>query len=140
MANQTIVQGTTVHVGDTIDIHYKVIETAVVSGKTKREKHEEQKERTQVFEGVVLAIKGTNQNTMFTVRRIGAGAIGIERIFPIISPWIKKVDVKKRGKVRRAKLYHLRRQIGRNASRIKEKLSLDLPHVQAQVDPTPPTA
>lgn len=120
MANQTAVQGATFHVGDTIRVHYKVIETATVSGKTKKEKHEEQKERTQAFEGLVLAIKGSGNNSMFTVRRIGSGGIGIERIFPVISPWIKKVDVKKKGKVRRAKLYYVRNQTGREAARIQE--------------------
>ncbi|MBI5619662.1 50S ribosomal protein L19, partial [Candidatus Gottesmanbacteria bacterium] len=96
------------HVGDTVRVHYKLIEKEKVSGKTKREVHEETHERTQVFEGIVLAIRGSGENTMFTVRRIGAGAIGIERIFPLASPWIKKLEVKKHGEVRRAKLYYLR--------------------------------
>ena len=108
------------HVGDTVRVHYKLIEKEKVSGKTKREVHEETHERTQVFEGIVLAIRGSGENTMFTVRRIGAGAIGIERIFPIVSPWIKKIEVKKRGDVRRAKLYYLRGRTGKAATRINE--------------------
>lgn len=108
------------HVGDTVRVHYKLIEKEKVSGKTKREVHEETHERTQIFEGIVLAIKGSAENAMFTVRRIGAGAIGIERIFPLASPWIKKLEVKKTGSVRRAKLYYLRRRTGKAATRINE--------------------
>jgi large subunit ribosomal protein L19 len=109
-----------VHVGDTVRIHYKLIEKEKVSGKTKREVHEETHERIQIFEGIVIAIKGAAENTMFTVRKIGAAAIGIERIFPLVSPWIKKIEVKKHGEVRRAKLYYLRGRIGKAATKINE--------------------
>ncbi len=108
------------HVGDTVRVHYKLIEHEKVAGKTKREVKEETHERTQVFEGIVIGIKGSGPNCMFTVRRIGAGAIGIERIFPLMSPWIKKLEVKKLGEVRRAKLYYLRGKQGREATRINE--------------------
>ncbi len=108
------------HVGDTIRVHYKLIEKEKVAGKTKREVHVETHERTQVFEGIVLAIKGSTVNTMFTVRHIGAAAIGVERIFPLVSPWIKKIEVKKRGDVRRAKIYYLRYRTGKSATRIDE--------------------
>lgn len=108
------------HVGDTIRVHYKLIEKEKVSGKTKREVKVETHERTQVFEGIVISIKGSGANCMFTVRHIGAGAIGVERIFPLMSPWIKKLEVKKRGDVRRAKLYFLRGKQGREATRINE--------------------
>lgn len=107
-------------VGDTVRVHYKLIEKEKVAGKTKREVKVETHERTQVFEGIVIAIKGSGVNSMFTVRRIGAGAIGIERIFPLVSPWIKKLDVKKPGRVRRAKLYFLRGKQGREATRVSE--------------------
>lgn len=110
----------TLHVGDTVRVHYKLIEHEKVAGKTKREVKEETHERTQVFEGIVIAIKGSGANAMFTVRRIGAAAIGIERIFPLLSPWIKKIDIKKHGDVRRAKLYYLRDKQGREATRINE--------------------
>lgn len=110
------------HIGDTLRVHYKLIEHEKVAGKTKREVHEETRERTQVFEGVVIAIKGSGVNLMFTVRHMGALAIGVERIFPIISPWIKKIEVKKRGVVRRAKLYYLREKTGKEATRIDEVL------------------
>lgn len=108
------------HVGDTVRVHYKLIEKEKVSGKTKREVKEETRERIQIFEGIVIAIKGTGANAMMMVRKIGAGAIGIERIFPVISPWIKKIEIKKHGAVRRAKLYYLRGKIGKDATRIAE--------------------
>lgn len=108
------------HVGDTVRVHYKLIEKEKIAGKTKREVRVETRERTQPYEGIVIAIKGSTINTMFVVRRIGAGAIGIERIFPLMSPWIKKIEVKKRGAVRRAKLYYLRGKIGKAATRIDE--------------------
>jgi len=110
----------TFHVGDTVRVHYKLIEHEKVSGKTKREVKEETHERTQVFEGIVIGIKGSGPNCMVTVRRIGAAAVGIERIFPLQSPWIKKMEVKKTGSVRRAKLYYLRGKTGRDATRIDE--------------------
>ncbi|HUD19612.1 MAG TPA: 50S ribosomal protein L19 [Patescibacteria group bacterium] len=109
-----------IHVGDTVRVHYKLIEKEQVSGKTKREVHEETHERTQVFEGIVIGIKGDGVNIMFTVRRIGTASVGIERIFPLVSPWIKKIEIKKRGDVRRAKLYYLRRRTGKAATKIDE--------------------
>lgn len=118
MAISLTLNNQTFHVGDTIRVHYRIIEKDVVSGKTKREKHEEQKERTQAFEGILIAIKGGGKNQSFTVRRLGADQIGIERIFPVISPWIKKVTIKKKGSVRRAKLYYLRHKTGRQISRL----------------------
>ncbi len=111
------------HVGDTVRIHYKLIEKEKVSGKTKREVHEETRERTQAYEGIVIAIRGSGVNSMFTVRRIGAGSVGIERIFPLASPWIKKIEVKKLGVVKRAKLYYLRGRTGKAASKINERVA-----------------
>jgi large subunit ribosomal protein L19 len=121
-AQPTVIKGKPmdIHVGDTVRVHYKLIEKEKVAGKTKREVHEESHERTQVFEGIIIGIKGIGINTMFTVRRIGAGRIGIERILPLHSPWIKKLEIKKAGKVRRAKLYYLRDRIGRSATKIDE--------------------
>jgi len=108
----------TFHVGDTVRVHYKLIEHEKVAGKTKREVKEETRERTQAFEGIVISIKGSGANCMFTVRKIGSGAIGIERIFPLVSPWIKKLEVKKPGDVRRAKLYYLRDKQGKEAAKV----------------------
>ncbi|MBI2616945.1 50S ribosomal protein L19 [Candidatus Gottesmanbacteria bacterium] len=121
MANAAIHGKTTFHVGDTVSVHYRLIEKEKVAGKAKREVKEEERERIQVFEGIVIAIRGEGQNAMFTVRRIGSQNIGIERIFPLISPWIKKISVKKLGKVKRAKLYYLRGMVGRQADKLKEK-------------------
>lgn len=128
MANSTIWTGdasteqkpVTIHVGDTIRVHYKLIEHEKVAGKTKREVKEETRERVQVFEGIVLAFKGADVNRMMTVRHMGAAAVGVERIFPLASPWIRKIEVKKHGEVRRAKLYYLRGRQGKSATRISE--------------------
>ncbi len=93
--------------GDTVNIHYKI--------------KEGDKERIQQFKGTVLQIRnqGTNGET-FTVRKISSG-VGVERIFPIVSPFIDKIEVLRKGKVRRAKLFYLRGRKGK-AARIKEKI------------------
>lgn len=91
--------------GDTVNIHYRV--------------REGEKERIQQYEGVVLNRRGSGPNATFTVRKI-SNNIGVERIFPLYSPYIAKIEVKRRGKVRRAKLYYLRNLRGK-ATRIKEK-------------------
>jgi len=122
MANQAKWKTTTLHIGDTIRVHYKLIEHEKVAGKTKREVKEETRERVQVFEGILIALKGGQENQMITVRKIGVGAIGIERIFPLVSPWIKLIEVKKRGQIRRAKLYYLRSRTGKAATKIDESL------------------
>lgn len=75
----------------------------------------EKKEKATAFEGVVMGIRGRNESKTFTVRRIGAGGIGVERIFPYSSPNIVKITVKRKGTVRRAKLGYLRGRIGKNA-------------------------
>jgi large subunit ribosomal protein L19 len=108
MANQAKIGETTFAVGDTVRVYYKIIEKEKVTGVKKREEKEEVKERIQPFEGVVIAIRGEGENKSFTVRKIAVGVVAVERIFPIISPWITKVTVRKKGKVRRAKLYYLR--------------------------------
>ncbi len=107
-------------VGDTVRVHYRLIEKEKEAGKTKRSIKEITRERIQVFEGIVISIKGREENRMFTVRRIGAAGIGIERIFPICSPWIHDITVKRRGAVRRAKLYYLRDKVGKAATRVNE--------------------
>ena len=93
--------------GDQIKVHFKVVEGG--------------NERIQVFEGVVIRMKGSGLSETFTVRKISFG-IGVERIFPINSPRIDKVEVSRRGKVRRAKLYYLRNLSGK-AARIAEDSS-----------------
>lgn len=92
-------------VGDTVDVHNKILEG--------------NKERIQVFSGVVIAKSGTGSREMFTVRRIVAGQ-GVERKFPLHSPRIAKVEVKRSSVVRRAKLYFLRDRVGKSV-RLKER-------------------
>jgi large subunit ribosomal protein L19 len=79
------------------------------------------KKRIQVFEGIVIAIKNAGAGKSFTVRKIGANGIGVEKIFPVNLPSIKKIEIRSKGNVRRSKLYYLRERIGKAASRIKEK-------------------
>lgn len=105
MANTAKIAETSFAVGDTVRVYYRIIEKEKVSGLKKREEKEEVRERFQLFEGVVIAIKSSNN---FIVRKIAADSIGVERIFPLNSPWINKIKMVKKGKVRRAKLYYLR--------------------------------
>ncbi|APT71462.1 50S ribosomal protein L19 [Thermosipho sp. 1063] len=77
------------------------------------------KERTQAFEGIVISLRGSGIGKTFTVRRIGANGVGVERIFPLYAPIIQKIEVVRRGKVRRAKLYYLRNIRGK--VKIKER-------------------
>jgi large subunit ribosomal protein L19 len=92
-------------VGDRVKVHYRIIEG--------------NKERIQVFEGDIIRRHGASNRETFTVRKISSG-IGVERTFPVHSPKIDKVDVIRHGAVRRAKLYYLRKKIGK-AARIREK-------------------
>lgn len=91
--------------GDTITVSYKIIEGT--------------KERIQEFTGVVIQRKGTSGAATFTVRKI-SGGVGVERIFPVASPFIESIAVTKRGRVRRARIFYLRSRTGK-ASRIQEK-------------------
>ena len=91
--------------GDTLKVYFKVVEGG--------------RERTQMFEGIVLKRQGNSSKETFTVRKISFG-VGVERTFPIHSPKIVKIKVPRRGKTRRAKLYYLREKIGK-AARVKER-------------------
>ena len=93
-------------VGDSVKVHTKVVEG--------------DKERIQIFSGVVMGIRGTGLNETFTVRRISYGE-GVERVFPIHSPRVDKVEVERQGAVRRAKLTYLRKRLGKGATLVKEK-------------------
>ncbi len=105
--------------GDIVQIYQKIKEVLKDSSKTGT-KEQEKKERVQVFEGLVLAKKhGKGLTATITVRKIISG-IGVEKIFPIHSPLIEKIDIIKRGKVRRAKLYYLREAKGKKA-RLKKR-------------------
>ncbi|ADL42829.1 ribosomal protein L19 [Caldicellulosiruptor hydrothermalis 108] len=90
--------------GDTVRVYFKVIEGG--------------RERVQAFEGLVIKRRGKGLSETFTVRRISYG-IGVERVFPLHSPRLEKIEVIRRGKVRRAKLYYIREKIGK-AAKIKE--------------------
>ena len=93
-------------VGDSVKVHTKVVEG--------------DKERIQIFSGVVIGRRGHGLNSTFTVRRISYGE-GVERIFPLHSPRIDKVEIERKGAVRRAKLTYLRKRIGKGATLVKEK-------------------
>jgi len=96
------------NIGDTVDVHFKI--------------KEENKIRIQVFSGIVIGRKGEGVGKSFTVRRISYGE-GVERVFPLHSPLIEKIEVKKRGRIRRAKLYYLRGKKGKKATKVKEKVA-----------------
>jgi large subunit ribosomal protein L19 len=93
--------------GDTVTVSYKIVEGA--------------KERVQQFQGVVLQRKGSGATATFTVRKM-SGNVGVERIFPIASPFVDKIVVNKKGAVRRARIFYFRERTGKSA-RIKEKRS-----------------
>jgi large subunit ribosomal protein L19 len=122
----------TLTVGDTIKVHYKLIEKEKIAGKTKREVKVETRERTQIFEGILLSVRGSKENMMITVRKVGALGIGIERIFPLTSPWIRKIEVKKHGDVRRAKLYYLRSRTGKAATKLHEHVASFKPQAKSR--------
>ena len=91
-------------IGDTVKVHFKIVE-----GQT---------ERVQVFQGIVIAKNGSGIRQNFTVRKISYG-VGVERVFPLHSPRIAKVEVARKGRVRRAKLYYLRKRVGK-AAKVQE--------------------
>lgn len=92
--------------GDTVRVHVRVVEG--------------EKERIQLFEGVVIQRKGHGIHATFTVRKIGTGGVGIERVFPVNTPRIAQIEVPRRGKIRRSKIYYMRNLRGR-AARISER-------------------
>src|SRR6476659_11011166 len=93
-------------VGDSVRVHTKVVEG--------------DKERIQIFSGVVIGRRGHGLNEMFTVRRISYGE-GVERVFPVHSPRVDKIEVERKGRARRAKLTYLRKRLGKGATLVKEK-------------------
>ena len=98
--------GAKFEVGDSVRVHTKVVEG--------------DKERIQIFSGVVIGRRGRGLNSTFTVRRISYGE-GVERVFPLHSPRVDKVEVERKGDVRRAKLTYLRKRLGKGATLVKEK-------------------
>lgn len=95
-----------INVGSTVRVHVKI--------------REGERERIQVFEGTIIAVKGSGVSSTFTVRRVSYG-VGVERVFPVHSPNVAKVEVIRNGKVRRSKLYYLRDRVGKSA-KVKEKI------------------
>src|SRR5258705_13392725 len=93
-------------VGDSVRVHTKVVEG--------------DKERIQIFAGVVIGRRGRGLNSTFTVRRISYGE-GVERVFPIHSPRVEKIEVERKGEVRRGKLTYLRKRLGKGATLVKER-------------------
>lgn len=110
MANAFAFKDQSVTVGDTVRVHQKIQEGA--------------KSRVQIFEGIVIGIKGEQNQKTFTVRRVSAGGVGVEKILPVNTPDLTKIEVKSRGHVRQAKLYYLRKRIGKSATRVAEKKSV----------------
>ncbi|MDA2911133.1 50S ribosomal protein L19 [Nitrospiraceae bacterium AH_259_D15_M11_P09] len=112
-------------IGDTVRVHVKVVEG--------------EKERVQVFEGVVISRKGGRNSETFTVRKVSYG-VGVERIFPVHSPAVSRVDVIRQGKVRRAKLYYLRGRKGKRAKISEREFSAQskAPGGTARSGPTKP--
>ncbi|MBM3860534.1 MAG: 50S ribosomal protein L19 [Verrucomicrobia bacterium] len=92
-------------VGDTINVHTRI--------------KEGERERIQVFSGIVINRQGRGIASTFTVRRVSYGE-GVERVFPLNSPFIQKIEVERQGKVHRAKLYYLRKRIGKTATKVQE--------------------
>lgn len=105
MAISLKVKDTNIHVGDIVRVHLRI--------------KEGDKERIQIFEGLLIAIRGRGEeNKTFTVRKMSTANVGVERIFPVTSPWIAKIEVKKTGQVRRAKLYYVREKSNRQVATI----------------------
>ena len=96
----------TFNVGDTISVHQKIVEG--------------DKTRTQIFKGIVISIKGHQGLKSFVVRKIATASIAVEKIFPLETPTITKIELIKKGKVRRAKLYYLRDRVGKKATKVKD--------------------
>ena len=111
MAITVKIRNTQVGVGDTVKVHSLLVEG--------------EKTRQHVFQGVLIKIRGRGENKSFTVRRIGLGNVGIERIWPVNSPWLKKVELVRKGNPRRAKLYYLRGRKGREALKVKERSEIN---------------
>ena len=95
-----------IEIGDTVKVHVKI--------------REGDKERIQLFEGTIIAIKGAGVSKTFTVRRLSYG-VGVERVFPVHSPNVAKIEVVRHGRVRRSKLYYLRDRVGK-AAKVKEQI------------------
>lgn len=106
MANQLTWNETTFNIGDTVRVHQTF--------------EEGDKTRTQIFEGIVIAIRGHQGLKSYVVRKIADHGVGVEKIFPLLTPTVTKIEVKKKGSVRRSKLYYLRNRLGKSATKVKD--------------------
>ncbi len=95
------------NVGDTVKVHIKI--------------QEGDRSRKQIFEGIVISLSGAGIGRSFTVRKISYGE-GVEKVFPLHSPVVEKVDIVRKGDVKKSKLYYLRERVGKKATRVKEKI------------------
>ncbi len=107
-----------VNVGDTVELYLKI--------------KEGEKERVQVFKGIVLSIKGTGLSKNIVVRKISSG-IGVEKIIPLHSPTLEKIKLVKKGDVRKAKLYYMRERVGKRAMKVKAGGEVQEDHVKEEV-------
>lgn len=107
MAQQFTYNDQVINSGDTVRVHQEISEG--------------DKTRIQVYEGIVIAIRNAGSGKSFTVRKVATGGVGVEKIFPVMMPSLKKIEVKRKGQVRRGKLYYLRGRIGKQATKVKEK-------------------
>jgi large subunit ribosomal protein L19 len=107
MANQTLIKEVLVGSGDIVRVHQRILEG--------------DKERVQIFEGMVIGIRGRQDDRTFTVRKISSAGIGVEKIFPVVTPWIVKIEVKKKGHVRRAKLGYVREKSSKQVAQISRE-------------------
>lgn len=107
MAQFFTYQDQNISVGDTVQVHQEITEG--------------DKKRIQLFEGIVVAVRNAGLSKSFTVRKVGVGGVGVEKIMPVLMPSIKKIVVKRHGEIQRAKLYYLRDKIGKAATRVKER-------------------
>lgn len=107
MAQYLKYQDQNISVGDSVKVHQEIVEGG--------------KKRIQIFEGIVIAIKNSGSGKSITVRKITASGVGVEKILPVLMPSLKKIEVKRAGQVRRAKLYYLRERKGKAATKIAAK-------------------
>lgn len=110
MSQYCTFKGVQVSTGDSLKISQEIVEG--------------DKKRIQLFEGIVIAIKNGGAGKSITVRKLASSGIGVEKIFPLMSPSIKNVELKRVGKVKRSKLYFLRDRVGKAATRIKEEATV----------------
>lgn len=110
MSQHCTFKGVSVSTGDALKISQEIVEG--------------DKKRVQVFEGIVIAIKNAGAGKSITVRKLASNNIGVEKIFPLALPSIKKVELKRTGQVNRSKLYYLRDRVGKAATRIKEETTV----------------